>query len=140
MKKYCSSNMQKEIGFSTKKKYELVDISKELEKAVSESGVKEGICSVYVPHSTCAIMINENYDPNICDDILDALNNIIPEGKWRHDRIDNNGAAHIKASIVGPSETIPIKNGKLLLGTWQSPMICEFDGPRDRRKLIITIT
>ena len=128
--------MYKERNISTSKKYELVDISSEIKEALKESSVKEGICQIYVPHSTCGIVINENYDPNICLDFLDALNDIIPEGKWRHDKIDNNAAAHIKASIIGPSETIPIRNGKLEFGTWQSPMLCDFDGPKERRLII----
>ena len=128
--------MYKEINVSTSKKYELVDISKEIRSALKESNVKEGMCQIYVPHATCGIIINENYDPNVCLDFIDALNELIPEGKWRHDKIDNNAAAHIKASIVGPSETIAIRDGKLQLGTWQSPMVCDFDGPRKRRLII----
>lgn len=131
--------MQKEITVSTKNKYEFVDISSEVESVVKESGIENGVCHLYVPHATCAIIINENYDPNVCVDTINALKELIPEGKWLHDRIDNNAAAHIKSSILGPSETIPIKNGKLLLGTWQSPMLCDFDGPR-QRKVIISIT
>lgn len=117
----------------TKKKYELVDITQQIKKAIKETKVKEGIVNVFVPHATAAIAINENYDPNVCLDILDALDKLIPEGKWRHDRIDNNAAAHIKAAIIGPSENIPIQNGELMLGTWQACMLCEFDGPRERK-------
>ena len=131
--------MQKEITIKTNNKYELVDISNEINSALKESKVKEGICTVYVPHATAAVIINENYDPNICDDFLEALSEIIPEGKWRHDKVDGNGAAHIKSAILGPSETIPIKGGKLELGTWQSPMFVELDGPRSGRKIIINI-
>ena len=131
--------MQSSFTITTSKKQELVDISKEVEKIVKESKVKEGICFIYVQHTTAAIIINENYDPNICDDVLEALNNLIPEGKWKHDRVDNNAAAHIKASIVGPSEIIPIKNGRLCLGNWQSPMLMELDGPRSDRKVIVEI-
>ena len=90
-------------------------------------------------HSTAAIIISESYDPNICLDLLDALNGLIPQGKWRHDNIDGNADAHIKASILGPSEMIPIKDGKLQLGRWQSPMVVELDGPRTR-ELIVQIT
>lgn len=127
----------KEIKVVTKKKYEMVDITEQIEKAVK--GVEEGTVLVYVPHATAAIVINENYDPNVCLDILDALDDMIPEGKWKHDKVDGNGAAHIKAAILGPSETMPIKDGKLQLGTWQSPMLVELDGPRER-KIILTIT
>ena len=130
--------MQKTISIETRKKYELVDITHQIKEIVKQAKVKGGFCQVYVPHATAAIIINENYDPDICDDFLDSLNDLIPEGKWRHDRVDGNGAAHIKAAILGPSETIPIQNGNLLLGQWQACMFCELDGPR-QRKIIITV-
>jgi secondary thiamine-phosphate synthase enzyme len=82
------------------------------------------------------VAINENADPNVCEDILDALAGLIPEGKWRHDRIDNNAAAHIKATILGPSEAVPVHEGRLRLGTWQSLMLVELDGPRERTILV----
>ena len=133
--------MQKEIIISTKAHNELIDITKEVEKIVSESKVKQGLCNVFVTHATAAILINENYDPNLRGDIIKALNQTIPErNNYKHDKIDNNAASHIKAAIIGPSETIPIKDNKLYLGTWQSIAFCEFDGPRSNRKIIITIT
>ncbi len=122
------------IKLTTKKKYEVVDITEEIEKNVKDIG--EGIVVIYTPHATGAVIINENYDPNIRLDITDSLNELIPEGKWRHDSIDNNGAAHIKAAILGPSETVIIKNGKLQLGTWQSICFCDLDGPKERKILI----
>ena len=122
------------IKLTTKKKYEVIDITQEVEKQVKN--IDEGIAVVYTPHATGGIIINENYDPNIGLDIIDSLNDIIPEGKWRHDKVDNNGAAHIKSAITGPSETIPIKDGKLQLGTWQSICFCEFDGPRERKIIV----
>ena len=132
--------MQKEIIISTKAHNELIDITKEVEKIVSESKVKQGLCNVFVTHATAAILINENYDTNLRDDIIKALNQTIPErNNYKHDQIDNNAASHIKAAIIGPSETIPIKDNKLYLGTWQSIAFCEFDGPRSNRKIIITI-
>ncbi len=117
---------------STSKKLQIVTVTDKVKSIVKESGVDEGICLVYVPHATAAVTINENHDPNLLDDILDSLQENIPSGKWRHDRIDGNGAAHIKAAIIGPSETIPIHDGKLMLGTWQGIMVCDFDGPRQR--------
>ena len=133
--------MQKEIIIATRAHNELIDITKEVEKIVSESKVKQGLCNVFVAHATAAILINENYDPNLRDDIIKALNQTIPErNNYKHDQIDNNAASHIKAAIISPSETIPIRDGKLLLGTWQSIAFCEFDGPRSNRKVIITIT
>ena len=127
-----------EISVASDKKYQIIDITDEVQKVVSDKGIEQGLCIVYVPHATAAIMINENYDPNIGDDILDSLAENIPEGKWRHDKVDNNAAAHIKAAIIGPSENIPIKDGKLMLGTWQNIVLADFDGPK-RRRIIVQI-
>jgi secondary thiamine-phosphate synthase enzyme len=96
------------------------------------------MCSVFVPHATAAVIINENDDPQVCTDVLDLLGRLIPEGVWRHDRVDGNAAAHIKASILGPSETIPVADGRLLLGTWQAIMIVDLDGPRERG-VVVTV-
>ena len=126
----------KEFFVSTLKKYEVIKLNSAVNKILKESNVKEGLCIVFTPHATAAIIINENYDPNIGDDFQRALSSLIPEGKWLHDNIDENGAAHIKASIIGPSETIPVKDGKLMLGQWQDIMLADFDGPRDRRIII----
>ncbi len=122
-----------DLTLRTSAAQEMVDITDRVQELVQRSGVAEGICLVYVPHATAAIIINENADPNVCKDILDALGRLIPDGTWLHDRIDNNASAHIKASILGPSEAIPVRGGRLRLGTWQSIMLVEFDGPRDRR-------
>jgi secondary thiamine-phosphate synthase enzyme len=115
---------------------ELVDITRGVADVVRQSGVADGICLVYVPHATAAVVINENADPNVCEDILEALTRMIPEGRWRHDRIDNNAAAHIKAAILGPSEAVPVRGGRLRLGTWQSLMLVELDGPRERSVIV----
>ena len=122
----------------TRNKNEILDITQEVKDILKKSKVKGGLCNVYVPHATCAVIINENYDPNVMDDILKSLANLIPEGKWKHDKVDNNAAAHIKSAIMGPSETIPVKNGEIQLGQWQDIMLCDFDGPR-KRKVIISI-
>lgn len=127
--------MHKELHIQTNQKQEIIDITSQIEKLID---VQEGVCLVYVPHATAAIMINESYDPNIMIDIIDSLNSLIPQGKWKHDAVDDNGAAHIKAGIIGPSEQIPIINGKLGLGQWQGIMLCDFDGPR-KRKIIVVI-
>ena len=131
--------MQQEISLSTLKKQELIDITDNVNSIIKKSKIKNGLCSVFTRHATAAIIINENYDPNICLDLVDALNRLIPSGIWRHDRIDGNADAHIKSAILGPSETIPIKNNKLNLGKWQSVMMAELDGPRNDRKIIVTI-
>ncbi len=125
-----------EFSIRTKTKQEMVDVTGRVADLVKQSGVQDGICLIYVPHATAAIAINENADPNVCEDILDALGALIPEGKWRHDRIDDNAAAHIKATILGPSEAVPVRGGRLRLGTWQSLMLVELDGPRDRTVIV----
>ena len=131
--------MQETITISTTKKQELIDIADSVNSIVEKSGVKNGLCNIFTMHATAAIIINENADPDICIDTLDALNKLVKEGVWRHDKLDGNAASHIKSTILGPSETIPIKNSKLQLGTWQSPMLVELDGPRNNRKIVITI-
>jgi secondary thiamine-phosphate synthase enzyme len=114
----------------------MIDITQEVADEVRRTGVKDGLCLVFVPHTTAAVVINENADPNVCQDILDAMGRLVPEGAWRHDRIDNNAAAHIKATILGPSETVPVRGGALRLGAWQRLMLVEFDGPRDRTVIV----
>ena len=131
--------MQEEFTISTSKKQELIDITERINSIIKKSRVRNGICNVFAAHATAAIIINENYDPNICLDLLDALNKLIPAGIWRHDRIDGNADSHLKSAILGPSETIPIKNGELELGKWQAIQFCELDGPRSDRRIIITI-
>ena len=131
--------MQEEILLSTSKKQELVDITGSINSIIKKSKINNGLCNVFAAHATEAIIINENYDPNICTDLLEALNKLIPNGIWLHDRIDGNADSHIKSAILGPSETIPIKNGELELGRWQSCMFAELDGPRSDRKIIVTI-
>ncbi len=125
-----------ELTIHTRNTQEMIDITSQVGEAVRQAGIASGLCVVYVPHATAAIVINENADPNVCQDILDALSRMVPEGAWRHDRIDNNAAAHIKATILGPSETVPVQEGRLRLGTWQSLMVVEFDGPRDRTVIV----
>ena len=131
--------MQEDIILSTSKKQELIDITDRINSIIKKSKIRNGICNIFAAHATAAIIINENYDPNICLDLLDALNKLIPSGIWRHDKIDGNADAHIKSAILGPSETIPIKDGELALGQWQNAMFVELDGPRQDRKIIVTI-
>lgn len=125
-----------EFTLSSSRKEELLDVSSQLAQAVGESGIDHGIACLYVTHATAALIINENWDPNICTDLLNLLDRHIPQGAWLHDRVDGNGAAHLKAAICGPSETVPVEAGKPVLGTWQSPMIADFDGPKSRRLVI----
>jgi len=123
-----------EIRVSTSSHTELVDITTDVQRAVSESGVQDGVCHIYVPHTTAGVTINENADPSVREDILMELNRVIPlQDNYKH--LEGNSAAHIKASIVGSSETILVERGRLALGTWQGIFFCEFDGPRSRRVL-----
>lgn len=128
--------MKKELIIQTGKRQEVIDITEQVKKIVAESKIEEGICLVYTPHATAGIIINENWDPNICDDFLEALSSLIPKGKWRHDAVDGNGDAHIKAALVGPSESLVIEKGNLMLGRWQSLMLADFDGPRERTVVV----
>jgi len=127
-----------QFTIETNKREEIIDITKQVEDIVKKNGKKGGACLVYVPHATCSIIVNENYDEAVCGDILRYLKKQIPSGIWEHDKIDNNGDAHIKASIIGPSQIIPIENGELQLGRWQGIALAEFDGPRER-KIIVKI-
>jgi len=127
-----------EFRIRTGTKREMIDLTARVAELVAAADVSEGLCSVYTPHATAAIVVNENDDPNVCVDVLDALDRLIPAGIWRHDRVDGNAASHIQASILGPGETIPVRDGKLCLGTWQAVMLVELDGPRDRR-VIVTV-
>ena len=127
-----------ELRIRTASKREVVDITAEVAGLVTKSRLSDGLCHVYVAHATAAIIVNENDDPNVCVDLLDALDRLVPAGIWRHDRVDGNAASHIQAAILGPSETIPVREGRLCLGRWQALMLAELDGPRERR-IIVTL-
>lgn len=131
--------MQRIIEFTTDKHEGLYDITREVKKFVSASGISEGLVNVYSQGATAAIMIQENWDESVQMDVVNLLKKIIPHGVWLHDQQDGNGDAHLKAGIVGPSETIPIMNGKIGLSTWQNIFFCEFDGPRQRRQVVVTV-
>ena len=122
-----------ELTIQTNKREELIDITNLIQEKIE---IKNGILHVFVPHATCGITINENADPNLPKDISNFLNQLVPEGKWMHDRIDDNADAHIKTSLIGNSIFVPIKNKGLELGTWQNIFLCEFDGPRKRRVIL----
>ena len=131
--------MQKIITFSTDNKNGLFDITSKVLEIIRESKVRTGIASVYARGSTAAIMIQENWDQSVQNDVITLLNKLIPQGIWEHDHQDNNGDAHLKAGLVGASETIPIVDGNAGLSTWQNIFFCEFDGPRSRREVVVTI-
>jgi secondary thiamine-phosphate synthase enzyme len=124
-----------EIQVKTKQRNELVDITPQVEKTVEKSGIDEGICVLAVPHTTAAVTVNENADPSVKADIIAKLNALVPAGDQYHHR-EGNADAHIKATMVGPSEVLLVKDGRLSLGTWQGVFFCEFDGPRTRRVVI----
>jgi secondary thiamine-phosphate synthase enzyme len=127
------------IHVGTRRERELVDITEQVREEARRSEIRNGTCALYAQGATAALMIQENDDPNITLDVLDCLDTIAPPGRWRHDRVDDNGSAHIQAGIVGPSEIIPIRDGTLALSTWQNIFLCDFDGPRSRRAVLVTI-
>jgi len=121
-----------EISISTSKRIEFIDITSKIRKAIEASGVKDGICVVYCPHTTAGLTINENADPDVIQDIKDKLNELVPAGVgYRH--IEGNADSHIKSSLVGNTVHLIVNNGRLMLGTWQGIFFCEFDGPRTRK-------
>ena len=131
--------MQKIITLRTDRKNGLYDITTKILEIIKESRIQNGIASVYARGSTAAIMIQENWDESVQNDVVTLLNRMIPSGIWEHDNQDNNGDSHLKAGIIGPSETIPIVDGNPGLSTWQNIFLCEFDGPRERREIVVTI-
>ncbi len=120
------------LNIKTSLKTEFVDITAKVQEALAATGLTEGLCMLYVPHTTAAITINESADPSVKSDILMVLNRLVPwEAEYRHG--EGNSPAHIKSTLVGASELIAVEKGRLVLGTWQGVFFCEFDGPRTRR-------
>ena len=115
----------------------MIDITDKVQEAVSECGARSGLCHIYVPHTTAGVFINENADPDVMDDFLNTLDRLVP---WKNDyrHVEGNAAAHIKSSLIGTAQTVPVNNGQLALGRWQGIYFAEFDGPRERQ-LQITI-
>ena len=131
--------MQQTIQISTPALNGLYDITRQVEAIVAESGVQTGMVNVYAQGATAGIMIQENWDDSVQRDVVTLFNRLVPAGIWEHDRQDGNGDSHLKAGIVGPQETIPIVDGKMGLSTWQNIFLCEFDGPRKQRNIMITV-
>ena len=131
--------MRQLIELQTTRREELVDITEQVREIVAASGIGDGLVSLYAQGATAAIMIQENWDASVPTDVVNFLRKLIPPGVWLHDRQDDNGDAHLKAGLVGPSETIPLIEGKLGLSRWQNVFFCEFDGPRRDRKIVCTI-
>lgn len=123
--------MLKTIGVRTSRHTQMIDITDEVARVVRESGVREGVCLIFVPHTTAAVTINENADPDVQVDFMREIDKIVPwEDGYRH--MEGNSAAHLKASMMGFSETVIVHGGRLLLGTWQGIYFLEYDGPRTR--------
>lgn len=128
--------MQEMLRITTSQSQEVVDITDRVAGVLARSRRDEGICTVFVRHATAAVIINENADPGFRLDVVGALDRLFPQGIWEHDKVDDNGAAHLKAMILGPSETVPVRGGRLLLGTWQGIALVECDGPREREIVV----
>lgn len=131
--------MQEIIEIETNSHNGLYDITGKVKKVLAKNPVTTGMLSVYVQGATAGIMIQENWDESVQRDVVSLFNKLIPSGVWEHDAQDGNGDSHLKAGIVGPSETIPVIDGKMGLSTWQNIFLCEFDGPRSSRKIAVTI-
>ncbi|MES9970341.1 MAG: secondary thiamine-phosphate synthase enzyme YjbQ [Candidatus Thiodiazotropha sp.] len=131
--------MSETIQLETDSRETLVDITRQVEAVVARSGVQQGLVNVYAQGATAAIMIQENWDQSVQTDVVNLLRNMIPQGVWLHDAQDGNGDSHLKAGLVGPSETIPVIDGNLGLSRWQNIFFCEFDGPRSDRKVVCTL-
>ena len=123
------------LPINTKDRSEMIDITSKVEEELKRSGLKDGVCFLFVPHTTAGITINESADPSVATDIQAMLNKLIPwEGSYRH--LEGNSAAHIKSSLIGNSVMVFVESGHLKLGTWQGIFFCEFDGPRSRKLYI----
>jgi secondary thiamine-phosphate synthase enzyme len=131
--------MREIISLATHKRETLVDITTQVKGVVAATGVRNGIVTVYAQGATAAVMIQENWDESVQADVINFLQRLIPRGVWLHDRQDGNGDAHLKAGLVGPSETLPIIEGEVGLSTWQNIFLCEFDGPRTERRIVCTV-
>ncbi len=124
-----------DIPVRTNKRTELLDITAEVARVVREAELLDGICTVFVPHTTAGVTINENADSDVPRDIIEAISKVIPfEDNYAH--VEGNSAAHLKSSLVGCSLQVIVREGKLVLGTWQGIFFCEFDGPRSRRVIV----
>ncbi len=131
--------MRNQLLFPTGSREELIDITDQVDGVIRESGIREGVVNVYAQGATAAVMIQENWDDSVQTDVVNLLNKLIPHGVWRHDRQDGNGDSHLKSGLIGPSETIPLIEGRLGLARWQNIFFCEFDGPRRQRSVWVSI-
>ncbi|WP_432407932.1 secondary thiamine-phosphate synthase enzyme YjbQ [Wukongibacter sp. M2B1] len=127
--------MIKHFNVQTNKQTEFIEITDQIKQVVSDTGITDGVCYIFIPHTTAAVTINENADPDVKSDMVMELNKIVPfDDNYKH--FEGNSAAHIKSSLIGFSEIILIEGGKPVLGTWQGIYFCEFDGPRNRKVMV----
>jgi secondary thiamine-phosphate synthase enzyme len=131
--------MREIIRLSTHHREQLLDITAQVSDVVERSGIRQGLVALYAQGATAALMIQENWDESVQTDVIHLLRKLIPRGVWLHDQQDGNGDAHLKAGLVGPSETIPLIDGQLGLSRWQNIFFCEFDGPRSDRRVVCTV-
>lgn len=131
--------MREVIQIGTDKQNGLYDITPEVRRVIKNSDVSDGIVNIYVQGATAGIMIQESWDQSVQNDVVNLLKKLIPAGVWEHDMQDNNGDAHLKSGLVGPGETVPLINGEMGLSTWQNVFLCEFDGPRTKRTIVVTV-
>ncbi len=131
--------MRETIHIQTYHREVLVDITPQVKQVVQRSGIHNGLVNVYAQGATAGIMIQENWDDSVQTDVVNLLAKMIPRGVWLHDAQDGNGDSHLKSGLVGPSETIPLIDGALGLSTWQNIFLCEFDGPRNDRRVVCTV-
>jgi len=131
--------MYQSISVSTKSRNAMVDITSEVQRCIKEFAIKDGICLVYVPHTTAGVTINEGADPDVCRDILEKLSQLVPHGRGYH-HTEGNADSHVKATLVGSSIMVIVDDGRLVLGTWQRIFFCEFDGPRNRKVFVKCIS
>ena len=130
--------MMETLTVQTSQRIELIDVTHRVAELVSGNGVEEGVCLVYVPHTTAAVTVNENADPSVCRDLIMKLNQLVPaDDAYTH--AEGNSDAHVKSTLVGCSEVIPVSDGHLVLGTWQGIYFCELDGPRQRRLVVMVL-
>ena len=131
--------MRETIQLQTPQREILVDITDRVQAVVDTSGIHDGLVALYAQGATAALMIQENWDDSVQTDVVNLLRKLAPKGVWLHDVQDGNGDAHLKSGLVGPSETIPLMDGKLGLSRWQNIFFCEFDGPRSDRRVVVTV-
>ena len=130
--------MNKQLEFQTTKKRQLINITPDVQSALQESNTTEGICLIFIPHATAAVLINED-EPGFKADIDKLIGMWIPDADWQHNRVDDNATSHLASALIGQSRCVPVKDGRLQLGTWQQVFLVELDGPRSSRRVTVSV-